>query len=64
MPEALKQGATYVLTNDMGDKTRFIYLGQNASNGHIEVEIDGMRRECEDLTEVAGGHYSAVIEIH
>lgn len=62
MPRALKEGGTYAVTNEVGDKRRFVYLGKTPE-GRIKLEVEGQQREYRDLTEFAGGGYSAIVEV-
>ena len=63
MPEAMKEGSTYVLTDELGQKTKFIFRGRDSKTAKLRLEVDGEIREYEDLTKLAEGHYSAVIEV-
>lgn len=62
MPRAVEKGRAYVVTNEVGDKQRFIYLGETPE-GRLRLEVDGEQREYADLTEFAGGGFSAIIEV-
>ena len=63
MPEAMREGGTYVLVDEQGQKIRFTYQGRNAENDMLRLEIDNEVREYSDLTSLANGHYSALLDV-
>lgn len=62
MPRAMQPGKAYAVTNEVGDKRRFVYLGKTPE-GKLRLEVEGEEREYADLTEFAGGGFSAIIEL-
>lgn len=63
MPEAMREGSTYVLVDEQGQKTRFTYQGRNEETHKLRLEVGNEVREYADLTELANGHFSALIDV-
>ena len=63
MPEAMREGSTYVLVDEQGQKIRFTYQGRNEENDKLRLEVNDEVREYEDLTELAEGHFSALLDV-
>ena len=63
MPEAMQEGSTYVLVDEMGHKTRFVYRGRNEQTNRLRLEVNNEVKEYSDLTSLADGHFSALIDV-
>lgn len=62
MPEAMREGTRYVLTNELGHKIQFTYRGRDPDSGRLHLEVDGEEREYDALEDLADGHFSSLVE--